>query len=200
MADWRIRGSYYETCNCEAICPCRRVDGAPGGDSTYDDCIFLLSWWIEDGRAGEVDLSGIRIAMAGRYSDDEEGSPWTVKLYIDSDADDAQFAALSEIMLGRAGGDVAFARNIAEVAGIDRAAITLEHKAGQETIRVGEFASARVVEYYDHDFPITCGIPGHDKPGRESISDSSVRDGPFDWTYVGRCGFSSRFDYAGAAG
>ena len=28
---WHIAGSYYEVCNCEAICPCRRSDGRMSG-------------------------------------------------------------------------------------------------------------------------------------------------------------------------
>ena len=27
---WRISGSYFESCNCDAICPCRRIDGEAG--------------------------------------------------------------------------------------------------------------------------------------------------------------------------
>jgi hypothetical protein len=51
---WRNRGSYFESCNCDAICPCRRIDGVPGGRSTYGECLGVLSWVIEDGRADEV--------------------------------------------------------------------------------------------------------------------------------------------------
>jgi hypothetical protein len=31
MQPWSIAGSYYEVCNCEAICPCRRSRGEKGG-------------------------------------------------------------------------------------------------------------------------------------------------------------------------
>jgi hypothetical protein len=30
-ADWQVAGSYFEACNCEAICPCRSIGGRPGG-------------------------------------------------------------------------------------------------------------------------------------------------------------------------
>jgi len=30
---WRIAGRYLEACNCEAICPCRRVGGVAVGCS-----------------------------------------------------------------------------------------------------------------------------------------------------------------------
>lgn len=42
--------------------------------------------------------------MAGRYDDDEPGSPWRVALYLDDGADVGQRAALEDIFLGRAGG------------------------------------------------------------------------------------------------
>ena len=45
MADWRVAGSYFEACNCEAICPCRRQGGQKlTTGSTYGVCDFALSW------------------------------------------------------------------------------------------------------------------------------------------------------------
>jgi hypothetical protein len=74
---WRIRGTYFESCNCDAIRPCRRINGVPGGRSTHGVCMGVLSWLIEDGASDDIDLSGLPVAMAVRYSDDEPGSPWT---------------------------------------------------------------------------------------------------------------------------
>ena len=81
---WRIAGSYFESCNCEAICPCRRIDGVPGGRSTYGECLGVLSWVIEDGRADDISLDGLKVALATRYHDDEPGSPWRFVLYVDT--------------------------------------------------------------------------------------------------------------------
>src|SRR5947208_1392990 len=47
--DWRVRGTYFEACNCDAICPCRSVHGAPGGPSSYGECFGSLSWHVIDG-------------------------------------------------------------------------------------------------------------------------------------------------------
>ena len=55
-AQWQVRGSYFEACNCDAICPCRSVHGQPGGPSTYGECFGTLSWHIHEGHAGPVDL------------------------------------------------------------------------------------------------------------------------------------------------
>src|SRR3954452_8762743 len=98
---WSLSGSYFEACNCDAICPCRRIDGAAGGRSTHGICTGVLSWLIEDGRADDVDLSGLPVALASHYSDDEPGSPCTWLLYLDEDATDDQREALAEIYSGR---------------------------------------------------------------------------------------------------
>ena len=55
---WRIRGTYFESCNCDAICPCRRIDGVRGGRSTHGVCLGVLSWLIEEGSVDGTDLSG----------------------------------------------------------------------------------------------------------------------------------------------
>src|SRR6516164_9571873 len=97
---WDIRGSYFESCNCDPICPCRRIDGVPGGRSTHGECLGVLSWLIEEGAVGKVDLAGQPVAMASRYHDDEHGSPWTWILYLDRGASSAQRDALEAIFRG----------------------------------------------------------------------------------------------------
>ena len=42
-----------------------------GGLSTYGNCDFILSWAILKGHAGETDLSGLNVCMAGTYDDPE---------------------------------------------------------------------------------------------------------------------------------
>src|SRR6185295_5278696 len=87
---WQLSGTYLESCNCEAICPCRSIGDRKGGRSTYGVCMGVLSWVIERGRAGEIDLSGLNVVLALRYSDDEPGSPWTFWLYLDERGDEGQ--------------------------------------------------------------------------------------------------------------
>ena len=83
---WSLNGTYFEACNCDAICPCRRVDGAGGGRSTHGVCLGVLSWLIREGAADGLDLAGLPVSLALRYSDDEPGSPWTWVLYLDERA------------------------------------------------------------------------------------------------------------------
>lgn len=194
-ANFRISGSYYEACNCEAICPCRRQGDIPGGRSTYGDCDFLLSWHILEGQFGSIDLAGLNVSIAGTYNDDVGDDIWSVFIYIDKNASKPQFEALTQIFKGDAGGNFGVAANFSKVLGITPADIRLDHTAGAETINVGSLTSAEVVRDFEFDGRVSCGIPGHDFPGQESISNLSVQDAPLAFSYSERCGFATNFAY-----
>src|SRR2546429_362378 len=81
---YAVGGSYFESCNCDPICPCRMTDGIPGGRSTYGVCYGALAWLVEDGQVGEIDVTGLKVALTVMYDDDELGSPWTVVLHVDA--------------------------------------------------------------------------------------------------------------------
>jgi hypothetical protein len=199
IAPWSVAGSYFEACSCQAICPCRRQGDRPGGRSTYGVCDFALSWLVANGRAGDdVDLSGLEVVMAGTYDDDERGSPWRVALYVDDRADDLQHRALAEIFLGRAGGDTFanFARAIGQVYAVRPARIRLDHSPDRQRIDVEDRVTVRALEPVAHDEPVSCGIPGHDRPGQELRAEVlRVHDQPLMWEVSGRCAFATDFRY-----
>ena len=198
-APWYVSGSYFEACNCEAICPCRRQGGRKlGSGSSYGVCDFALSWLISDGRAGSLDLSGLAVVLAGSYRDDEPGKPWRVALYVDERSDPAQREALASIFLGRAGGTPFrnFAAAIAEVCVVRPARIELDHTLDHRAIRAGDYVTVRGADPVTSDLPVSCGIPGHDHPGEELRAEVlKVDDPPLQWEVRGRCAFASDFAY-----
>lgn len=194
---WSITGSYYESCNCQAVCPCRRLNGAPGGDSTYGVCQFLLSWNILHGEADGVGLAGRQVVMAGFYRDSDPGKPWSIKLFIDEQAAPEQYQQLERIFLGKAGGNMPFTSNITTVFDVERARISLEHKPGKETIRLSELGASAVARRAEYDGQVTCGIPGHDRLGTEYVASLAMHDGPLQWDYEERCGFATDFHFHG---
>jgi hypothetical protein len=197
-ADWRIAGAYLESCNCDAICPCRMVDGVLGGRSTHGICFGLLGWRIDDGEAGDVDLTGLGVALALRYDDDEHGSPWTIVLYVDERGDERQRERLSDIFLGGRGGphvvELPWVRKPRELVDVRPARIELA--ADGRMLRVGDVAAIRVSRHADDGHAVACGIPGYERVGREYYADElRVRDEPFEWTLEGVCAFATTFEY-----
>lgn len=199
---WRIRGTYFESCNCDAICPCRRIDGVPGGRSTHGVCMGVLSWLIEEGAANGTDLSGLPVALACRYSDDEPGSPWTWVLYLDAGASREQRVALERIFSGRLGGDAErhfpWAWKPSKLVAVRAVAIEIDHARPRQRLRVRDRVSVRIRDRYAGGETVTCVIPGHERPGEELVADELfVDDRPLAFEYRGVCGYGSTFDYAG---
>ncbi len=199
---WRIRGTYFESCNCDAICPCRRIDGVFGGRSTHGVCMGVLSWLIEEGAAEGTDLSGLPVALAVRYSDDEPGSPWTWVLYVDASATDDQRAALEGIFTGRLGGDAMthfpWAWKRSELVAVRPVEIEVDHTRRRQRLRIRDHVSVRIRDRYDGAETVTCVIPGHERDGEELVADELVvEDGSLAFTYRGVCGYGSTFEYGG---
>jgi hypothetical protein len=156
----------------------------------------LLTWRVDAGFADGFDLAGRLVAMAGFYDNDRPGSPWSVALYVDGDATEGEREALAAIFLGKAGGDIFFTANIADVLGVRAAEIRLDHRRGREWVSVRGYAGASVSGAAGYDGVVTCAIPGHHHPGEEEIASASVSDGPLSWAYEGRCAFATEFAYA----
>ncbi len=199
---WHISGSYFEACNCDPICPCRRVDGTPGGRSTHGVCMGVLSWLITDGAAGDVDLAGLPVALAIRYSDDEPGSPWTWILYLDELAAPEQRAALEAVFTGELGGDTAnhfpSAWKASDRIAVRSVAIEVEHTRRRQWLRIRDHVDVRIQDRYPGEETVSCVIPGHDRAGEELIAEQLiVSDDALEFTYSGVCGYASTFNYSG---
>jgi hypothetical protein len=176
-------------------------DGIPGGRSTYGECLGALSWLVEDGHVGDLDVSGLAVALVVRYHDDELGSPWTIVLHVDCEGDDRQRAALSDVFLGRLGGPqigvLPWVRKARHLVDVRTSAIELAPDGDGYRLRVGEAVRLRATKPVSSDTVVRCGIPGYDEPGRELVAEElTVSDDPFAWELNDNCAFASRFAYA----
>jgi len=197
---WRVAGTYLESCNCDPICPCRTIDGMRGGRSTHGICEGALSWQIVDGQAGELDLSGLAVAMATRYSDDEDGSPWSFVLYLDERGETEQLEALEKIWTGRVDGEqlehFPWAWKASDLLGVQPAEIEIDHTPRRQWFRVKNAITVRISGPYSGDETVTCVIPGHAQPGEEVVAEElKVANGQLQFEYEGVCGYAANFEY-----
>jgi hypothetical protein len=195
---WRVAGTYFESCNCDAICPCRSTGGKEGGRSTHGICDFALSWWIDKGNYSDTRLDGLATVMIGSYTDEPKWTPWRVSLLVDERASAAAQTALANIFLGKVGGTpmANFTQAIGEVKSIRPAAIQLDHRRGLERIEVGSAVTVEAALPASGDGEVSCGIPGHDRPGTEVHARLlAVDDSDFQFRYSGVCGFTTSYDY-----
>ena len=125
-ATWRIKGDYFESCNCDVICPCLfspnpQMVSAP----TQGACEVALMFHIDEGEFGGAKLDGLNAAIMARAPGPMGEGNWAVAVYLDERADDTQRAGLQAIFTGAAGGPVAaIAPLIGNVLGVKAVPIT----------------------------------------------------------------------------
>ena len=99
---WRLKGEYFENCNCEILCPCVLPVGS--GAPTEGHCDVAFAFHIDEGDFSDVPLDGLNVVLACYTPTRMGDGNWTSALYIDERADQFQRAALGRIFSGDAGG------------------------------------------------------------------------------------------------
>jgi hypothetical protein len=103
--EWKISGQYYETCNCDFICPC--VPGQLQARPTNGSCTFAMAFQIERGQFGSTSLDGLGFALLGMTPEEMGKGNWTVGVIVDDRASQEQRDAIGAIASGQAGGPIA---------------------------------------------------------------------------------------------
>ena len=104
-----LRGTYFESCTCETICPCLLLL-----DPTKGSCTALLGWNIEKGHVGTTDVSGLNVAMFLYAPKNLLKGGFTLALYIDKSASSSQRTALTEAYQGIHGGHLGVIASLAK--------------------------------------------------------------------------------------
>jgi hypothetical protein len=195
--DWRLQGSYFETCNCESACPCVWLN-AP----THGDCRLLVAWHIEQGHYLQARLDDMNVALACFSPGHMMDGKWQAALYVDERADDEQSAAITHIFSGQAGGHMAVLMAlVGEVLGVRKVPIEYREKGGARELVIPSIAQAEIESIKGIDGgqatitnPPLCIVPSH--PAIVSRSKNyQYRDYDFDWSFSGSNGYCSPFLY-----
>jgi hypothetical protein len=99
---WHIKGELMLSCNCTIFCPCVLSLGKHAPTEGY--CQTWAGMKIDDGRWGDVDLSGLTLGLMMEIPGQMSRGNWTAGVYICNEASVYQVKALTRIMSGQAGG------------------------------------------------------------------------------------------------
>jgi hypothetical protein len=101
-SSWRLAGEYFETCNCDYLCPC--PESASQAVPTKGECIAAMAFRVKEGNLGPVSLGGLNFVVVLRTPGPMAKGGWTVGMIADERADAAQRQALDAILAGKLGG------------------------------------------------------------------------------------------------
>lgn len=99
MADWKMKGVYFKSCNCDPGCPCDFMSRP-----TQGHCEGFLGMQVEEGSFDDVSLDGAKWCVAYHWPGPLHEGNGTVKPYFDNGLSQEQMGALGQILTGQAGG------------------------------------------------------------------------------------------------
>ena len=106
---WHLRGHMVGACSCDWGCPCN-FNARP----TNGWCQGTYAWQIEDGKFGEINLTGLHFIWSGESPGPIHEGHVTTQVVIDSKANSQQREALLRLFHGKDGGPFAIFAAITE--------------------------------------------------------------------------------------
>ena len=192
---WTIHGEIIDACNCDVICPC-----TVGSPATYGKCLTNVTWCIDKGHYGSVELDGSIVILAihapGPYFHDGN---WRLAMYGDERATPEQREALETIFLGHAGGFFGEWRDfMSEIVGVRWVPIEVQRTGRKRVVRVADALDleAEAIEGAESEAPTQLvnppfwkGAPYPATLGR--ASEFRYQDFDLEWEAPGKaCSFS----------
>src|ERR671925_487792 len=89
---WHYKGTYLEYCNCAYGCPCNFI-----GFPTHGNCRGVLAFRIDEGKCGDVDLSGATAVIAVAWPKAIHDGNGKAAVFFDSSTSEEQQGALAAI-------------------------------------------------------------------------------------------------------
>ena len=197
--EWKLTGTYFEACNCEAACPCVFL-GAP----TEGECTALVGWHIDKGTFGNVDLGNLNVALAVHSPGHMAEVKWRAALYFDRNASEKQQDALTKIFSGQAGGHPGMlVSHIGDVLGIKSVPIEYAADGKKRSLKIGDVGETQI-EAIEGQGGAEVTIDNHPlaiAPGYQAVVAKSsmlkYQDHGLHWEITGKNGFYSPFSYQG---
>ena len=133
---WNLKGSYFETCSCELMCPCNL---SFDHGATYDYCRVTLVFHVREGEIEGTDVGGRKLAVIADTPKVMTEGNWRLGMFVDEDATEEQVEKLSAVFSGQMGGPMAgLAPLVGEVLGVEQAPIEIVEEGVHHSVRIGD--------------------------------------------------------------
>ena len=198
---WRLEGTYFESCSCDAICPC--TWSGLTASATLDRCRALLAYQVESGEVNDVDVSGLSFALFLDTPPVMAEGNWRVGVFLDEAASGRQAEQLGTVLSGQAGGPPAMlAPLISEMLGVQKARITYHEDGLGHRVTIGDAVDVGVEDFVPAQGSEPVRLVNVFHPSNTTLTvapASTVRLSTFgiDWGREGQSGFSAPFSWSG---
>ncbi len=147
---WSIKGELILNCNCTVFCPCVVSLGQHPPTEGY--CQAWLGVRIDEGKADDIDLSGLNVAMMIDIPGKMARGNWTAAAYIDENASTEAHEALVEIFSGQRRGNTGImSMLVSTFLGAESAPVHYENDGEIRRLSVGKKINGEVIPVKGND-------------------------------------------------
>jgi hypothetical protein len=199
---WRLRGTYFESCNCDVLCPCGASSFALPADN--ERCVVALAFNVSSGQVDGVDVSGLSLILVadapGRMADGN----WRVGVVMDAAASQQQAEALGAVFSGQKGGPMAaIAPLIGEQLGIQVAPIEYSNGSTHHRVKAGDLVEMEVEDIVPQGMNEPTKLVGVAHPANTTLTVARAKSARvncfgIDASNPGKNGHAAPFSWAGA--
>ena len=191
---WKLSGTYFETCSCEAVCPCT-ASLSLGAD--LDRCKVVLVFNVVRGDIEGTDVSGLKVAAVADTPKIMSEGNWRLGVFVDAAASDEQAEKLIGVFSGQLGGPMeALGPLVGENLGVQRATIEVNEDGLRHSVKIGDDVDFEIEDVVS--FGVETGEPARltgifHPVGSELTIARATRSNisAFGIEYEGKAGFSS---------
>jgi hypothetical protein len=196
---WSIKGTYFETCSCELMCPCNL---SFDHGATYDYCRVTLVFSIREGEVEGTDVAGRKLAVIADSPKVMTEGNWRLGVFVDDGASDEQMDGLVKVFSGQLGGPMAgIAPLVGEMLGVERVPFEVREDGLRHSARIGDGIDFEIEDIVP--FGIETGEPaklvGVFHPVASTLTAAEAQRSKisaFGIEYEGKTGLSSEFSWA----
>ncbi len=173
--NWHLEGEYFETCNCDYLCPCIYTNMS--AKPTNGNCTVALAFHIGKGSYGDVKLDDLSFVVVADTPGPMIEGNWTMGLIVDEKGSQEQQEAITAIASGQAGGPMAaLGPLIGNFAGVESKPIRFEKNGLKRSVSIPgvvEQSVEGVTSPPTPDEPMALDNTGHPANARLALAKST---------------------------
>jgi hypothetical protein len=143
---WQLRGTYFENCTCDMVCPCTTSGLTMPADQ--ERCRVVMVFNVESGAVDDVDVSGLTVGvLADTPAVMAEGN-WRVGVFMDAAASAEQAEKLAAVFGGQVGGPMAMLSPlISEMLGMETVPIRYVNDGRRHRVTLGDAVDIEIEDF-----------------------------------------------------
>ena len=143
---WNVRGTYFENCPCDMVCPCSTSGMSMPAD--YDRCTVLLAFHIEEGAVDSLDISGLNVAVLADTPKLMTDGNWKLGMFMDAAASKEQAEAIGGVFSGALGGPMAaLGPLVGEMLGMETVPMEYVDDGRRHSIKAGDLLDIEIEDF-----------------------------------------------------